>query len=96
MTILAQDQVAAMAKTVVDWFHSHEREAFELTHADTTIGTPIITALTEQLGWQSAHIEWQGVAEFKLVPIFDYHEVTGKTFAHNVNLDGTIDSFNCD
>jgi hypothetical protein len=91
-----QAQLATMVSDIVLWFNSLNGELFTLDHADNVIAKPIIDAVTEQLGLQQAHVEWQGVAEFGLVPIFDYHEVTGKIFAYNIHPDGSIDSFNCD
>lgn len=92
---MLQSEIAVMAAHVVAQYKVMTLANDEVTTEELdTMARPLLDALTEQLGLQASHVEWQGVYEFELVPIFDYHEVTGKHFAYNVNLDGSINSFN--
>ena len=87
---MTPEQIAAMAQSLMQQFTANP--ALTTAQADV-LAQPLIDGLTEQLGLQASYIEWVGVLEHNLIPIFDYHEVTDKIFAYNVNLDGTIDDF---
>lgn len=84
------EQIAVMAQSLMQQFTANP--SITTAQADV-LAQPLIDALTEQLGLQASHVEWAGLIEHGVIPIFDYHEVTDKIFAYNVNLDGTIDDF---
>lgn len=87
---MTPEQIAAMAQSLMQQFMTNP--ALTTSQVDA-LAQPLIDGLAEQLGLQASHVEWAGLIEHGFITIFDYHEVTGKIFAYNVSLDGTIDDF---